>query len=98
MAALLALPFGVVALPGPLSPSMLGITLALALLVPLLPYAFEMIALRRLPTSTFGILMSLEPAMAVLAGRVVLGQVMSAAQLLGTALVVSASVGVTMRR
>ncbi len=57
-----------------------------------------MIALRRLPTCTFGILMSLEPAMAVLAGRVVLGQVMSAAQLLGTALVVLASVGVTLRR
>ena len=98
VAALLALPFGLVALPGPLSPSMFGITLGLALLVPLLPYAFEMIALRRLPTSTFGILMSLEPAMAVLAGRVVLGQVMSAAQLLGTALVVLASVGVTLRR
>jgi len=98
VAALLALPFGVTTLQGPLSPSMFGITLALALLVPLLPYAFEMIALRRLPTSTFGILMSLEPAIAVLAGRVVLGQVLSAAQLLGTALVVLASVGVTMRR
>jgi inner membrane transporter RhtA len=98
VAALLALPFGLVELPGSLSPSMLGATLALALLVPLLPYAFEMTALRRLPTSTFGILMSMEPAMAVLAGRVVLGQVMSAAQLLGTALVVLASVGVTLRK
>ena len=46
----------------------------LALLIPLLPYVFELIALRRLPTALFGVIMSLEPAIAALLGFVILGQ------------------------
>lgn len=67
----------------------------LALLVPLIPYALEMIALRRMSTSSFGILMSLEPALGALAGFLVLSQPMTALQVGGTLLVVAASAGAT---
>jgi inner membrane transporter RhtA len=67
----------------------------LALLVPLLPYALEMTALRRMPTASFGILMSLEPAIGALAGFVILAQPMTILQMMGTALVVTASAGAT---
>src|SRR5450830_1923375 len=66
----------------------------LALFVPLLPYGLEMVALRRMPASSFGILMSAEPAVGALAGYVVLAQPMIPMQFVGTALVVSASLGV----
>jgi inner membrane transporter RhtA len=58
-----------------------------------IPYSFELEALRRIATSVFGVLMSLEPAMAALAGLLVLGQSLSARALVGIALVVIASVG-----
>lgn len=67
----------------------------LALLVPLIPYALEMIALRRMSTASFGILMSLEPAIGALAGFLVLSQPMTALQVAGTVLVVAASAGAT---
>ncbi len=50
-------------------------------------------ALRRIATSVFGVLMSLEPAMAALAGFLVIGQSLSVRELIGIALVVVASVG-----
>jgi inner membrane transporter RhtA len=56
-----------------------------------LPYSLELIALRRLAPHLFGILLSLEPAVAALAGLIVLGQQLSVPQLLGMALVVAAS-------
>lgn len=58
-----------------------------------IPYSFEVEALRRIKTSVFGVLMSIEPAMAALAGLIVLGQGLAARELLGIALVVVASVG-----
>jgi inner membrane transporter RhtA len=67
----------------------------LALLVPLLPYALEMTALRRMPTASFGILMSLEPAIGAAAGFVILTQPMTLLQMAGTTLVVLASAGAT---
>jgi len=69
--------------------------IGLAILVPLLPYALEMIALRRMTMSSFGILMSLEPAIGALAGFLVLSQPMTMAQIAGTVLVVAASAGAT---
>jgi inner membrane transporter RhtA len=78
-----------------MSPEGLGMMLGLALLVPLIPYALEMIALRRMPVAAFGILMSLEPALGALAGFLVLSQPMTPLQMLGTGLVVAASAGVT---
>jgi inner membrane transporter RhtA len=67
----------------------------LAVLVPLLPYTLELIALRRMPTASFGILMSLEPAIAAVAGFIILAQPMTLLQMAGTALVVAASAGAT---
>ncbi|MBV8711096.1 MAG: EamA family transporter, partial [Solirubrobacterales bacterium] len=58
-----------------------------------IPYSFEIEALRRIKTSVFGVLMSIEPAMAAVAGLIVLGQGLAARELLGIALVVAASVG-----
>jgi inner membrane transporter RhtA len=58
-----------------------------------IPYSFELEALRRIPAHVFGVLMSLEPAMAALAGLIVLGQGLSGRAVLGVALVVAASIG-----
>lgn len=60
-----------------------------------IPYACELVALRSLRPSTFGVLMSLEPAAATLAGFVVVGEVLSAPQLVAIGCVVAASVGAT---
>jgi len=95
VAAVVAAPFGLSRAAEAFNPEGLGTMLGLAILVPLLPYALEMIALRRMPTSAFGVLMSLEPALGALAGFLVLGQPMTPFQMLGTALVVAASAGVT---
>ena len=55
-----------------------------------------MSALNALPARTFGILMSLEPAVAALAGRIFLGEILSRAQWLAVALVIAASAGSTL--
>jgi len=78
-----------------LHPAFLGIGAAAALLSSVIPYSLETEALRRLPAGVFGVLMSLEPAVAALAGFIVLGQHLSARDLVAIALVVVASVGAT---
>jgi inner membrane transporter RhtA len=65
--------------------------LGIALLSSVLPYSLELLALRRLDPRVFGILLSLEPAAAALAGWLVLGQSLTGHQLTGMALVVVAS-------
>ncbi|WP_372666028.1 EamA family transporter [Amycolatopsis kentuckyensis] len=67
--------------------------LGLAVLLPVVPFSLEMLALRRLTTSAFGTLMSLEPAIALVIGLVVLHQVPDAAAVAGVAFVVVAGVG-----
>jgi inner membrane transporter RhtA len=62
-----------------------------------IPYSFENEALRRIATNVFGVLMSLEPAMAALAGFIVLGQSLSARECAGIALVIVASAGASRR-
>lgn len=62
----------------------------LAILLPVIPFALEMLALRRMTHNAFGTLMSLEPAIGVLLGLVILGQVMSPTQLAGVAIVIVA--------
>lgn len=71
---------------------------AVAILSSVLPYSLELLALRSLSQQVFGILLSLEPAAAALAGLLVLGQTLDAAQLLGMALVIAASAMVLGRR
>jgi inner membrane transporter RhtA len=67
-----------------------------ALLSSAIPYTLEMIALKQLPARTFGILMSLEPAVAALAGLAFLGEFLSPVQWLAVALVIAASTGSTL--
>ena len=95
VAALVATPFGFSGAVPKLDAFGLVEMVGLAILVPLLPYTLELIALRRMPTASFGILMSLEPAIAALAGFVILAQPMTFLQMAGTALVVAASAGAT---
>jgi len=67
--------------------------LAVAVLSTALPLSLEMEALRRLPSHVFGVMMSLEPAMAATVGFVVLSQDLSAGQVVAIGLVVAASAG-----
>jgi inner membrane transporter RhtA len=66
--------------------------LGIALLSSAIPYSLELLALRHLSAGTFGVLLSLEPAAAALAGLLVLSQVLSPVQVAGMGLVVVASV------
>lgn len=68
---------------------------AVGLLSSVIPYSCELVALRTLKASTFGILMSLEPAAAALAAALVLGEVLSVVQLLALACVMVAVAGAT---
>ena len=90
VATVVTLPFGVASVPS-WTPEMMLKGFGIAVLSSVLPYSLELLALRRLSAKVFGILLSLEPAFAALAGLVVLGQVLSPTQLLGMALVVTAS-------
>jgi inner membrane transporter RhtA len=67
--------------------------LGLAVLLPVIPFALELLALRRLTTAAFGTLMSLEPAIALVIGLLVLHQVPGWAPLVGVAFVVAAGIG-----
>jgi inner membrane transporter RhtA len=71
----------------------LAVGLAVGLLSSAIPYSLELEALRRLPESTFGVLMSLEPAVAALVGFAFLDQTLPARELVAIALVVIASAG-----
>lgn len=74
------------------TPEVLGLGLAVALLSSAIPYSLELVALRHLAAGVFGVLLSLEPAVAALAGLLLLGQRLDPGQLGGMALVVCASV------
>jgi inner membrane transporter RhtA len=92
VAAALVTPVGIATAHAPaLTGSVLAGGVGIALLSSVLPYSLELLALRSIPPAVFGILLSLEPAVAALAGLVVLHQVLAVPQLLGMALVVAAS-------
>jgi inner membrane transporter RhtA len=99
VAALLVLPVGV-AQGGSdlLRADVLAVGLAVAIMSSVIPYSLELEALRRLPARVFGVLMSLEPAAAALAGLAILGQVMGVNEWAGLALVALASAGATRTR
>lgn len=80
--------------------SLLPLGLAIAVLSTALPYSLEMIALTRMPTRTFGTLMSMEPALAALSGMVFLGETLTSTQTLALGAIILASMGstLTMRR
>ena len=94
VAAVLLIPVGVAdAGADLLQPAVLAVGAAVALLSSVIPYTLELEALRRLPAGVFGVLMSLEPAVAALAGFVVLGEALGARELVAIALVAAASAG-----
>ncbi len=90
VASVVTLPFGLASVPS-WTPGILAKGLGIAVLSSVLPYSLELLALRRLSAQVFGILLSLEPAAAAVAGLLVLGQHLDPVQLLGMALVVAAS-------
>ncbi|WP_448954655.1 EamA family transporter [Labrys neptuniae] len=92
-AALISTPLGLYDTGGALPGGLAWQTAGLAILTPLLPYALEMMALRRLSSATFGILMSAEPGIGALSGYVILGDLLSLQQIAGIALVMVASAG-----
>ena len=74
-------------------PWILAAGAAVAILSSVIPYSLELEALRRIPPGVFGVLMSLEPAVAALAGFVVLGEELVPRELVAILLVVAASAG-----
>ena len=76
-----------------LTPRLVLVGLGLAVLLPVVPFALELLALRRLTTAAFGTLMALEPAFALVIGLVVLAQVPHPLAVVGIGLVVAAGVG-----
>jgi len=88
------LPFGVAQAGGSLlGREALVVGAAVGLLSTAIPYSLELEALRRIEPHVFGVLMSLEPAAAALAGLVILGQQLTARELVGVVLVMAASMG-----
>jgi inner membrane transporter RhtA len=78
---------------GQLTGELVLVGLGLAILLPVVPFTLELLALRRLTTGAFGTLMALEPAFALVIGFVALHQVPSALAALGVGFVVAAGVG-----
>ncbi|WIE62536.1 EamA family transporter [Curtobacterium sp. MCLR17_032] len=98
VAMVVALPFGlrsaVAGVAG--DPTLLVVFAVVGLLSSVLPYALEMSALRRMPTRVFGVLQSLGPAIAALAGLVVLREALSVLEVVALVCVTAASAGVTL--
>jgi inner membrane transporter RhtA len=91
-----ALPFGISSAgTAMLDPVVLAAAAAVALMSSVIPYSLELEALRRMPPRVFGILMSMEPAVAAVAGLVLLGEHLKPAQWVAVCCVVIASVGST---
>jgi inner membrane transporter RhtA len=96
VAALVTLPFGLAASERVAAePRLLVVALGVALLSSIVPFSLELEALRRMPVRVFGVLMSLEPAIAALVGLVLLGEALGLREAAAIGLVVTASVGAT---
>jgi len=96
-ATLLILPFGLLSNKiGNLNPKYLAMGTALALLSSAIPFTLEMKALKHIPSRTFSILMSLEPAVAAICGLIFLQEYLSFKECLAIAAVIIASVGSTL--
>jgi inner membrane transporter RhtA len=93
VAAVVAAPFGAWPAIHGLTPATALQGLGLALLVPLLAFAFEMSALRRMSVTAFGTLMALEPGIGTTFGLLLLAQTPSPVQVVGVALVIAAGIG-----
>ncbi|MFK3775337.1 threonine/homoserine exporter RhtA [Pseudomonas sp. NPDC089406] len=97
IAALFVAPIGIVhAGSALLTPALLPVALAVAVLSTALPYSLEMVALTRMPARTFGTLMSIEPAFGALSGLLFLGEKLTLWQWLAILAIITASVGATL--
>lgn len=97
IAAVVAVPVGVVHAGGALfSLKLIPVALGVAVLSTALPYTLEMMAMTRLPTRTFGVLMSIEPALGALLGLAFLGELLTSVQWLAVGAIILASVGTTL--
>jgi inner membrane transporter RhtA len=98
IAGLLILPVGVAHAGGALlSPDLLPLAMGVALLSAAIPFSLELYALPRLPARTFAVFTSLEPAFGVLAGFLILGEVLAGTQIAGVAMVMTAAAGAAWR-
>lgn len=98
-AALLTVPLGVLAHPHSfLDPTVLACGLGVALLCTVMANSLELRALRGIPSRVFGVLVSLEPAVAALAGLVLLDEYLAVQQWLAITAIVTASIGITTTR
>jgi inner membrane transporter RhtA len=98
-AAICAAPFGVIQAGARLFDfSLIPLALTVAVLSSALPYSLEMLALKRLPAQSFGILMSVEPAIAALSGFLLLNEKLSSIQWVAIACIMTASFGSVLRR
>ena len=94
VAAVVAVPVGVVRAGAAMgSPSAAGVGLAVAVLSGVVPFSLEMVALRRLPKRTFGVLLSMDPAVCTLGGWIVNGERLTAVQAVAVAVVTTAAAG-----
>jgi len=95
-ASFIVVPFGIArAGSALLSPQLAMLGLAVAVLSSAIPYSLELYAMKKLPKQTFGILLSIEPAIGAISGWLILGEKLSTTQLLAIACIVVASVGST---
>ena len=98
LAGLLLLPVGIAhAGFSLLSLELLPLSLAVGLLSAAVPFSLELYALTRLPARTFAVFTSLEPAFAVIAGFMLLGEVLAPGQVLGVGTVMVAAAGAAWR-
>ena len=94
ISAVIVVPAGVLSAPPALfSRSVMLFGLAVGILSTALPYALDMVALTRLPARTFGVLMSLDPAVGALCGRVFLDEQLTVLQWTAIVLIILASAG-----
>jgi inner membrane transporter RhtA len=97
IATLIMLPLGIHAGGSALlKPSILTLALGIAILGVILPYSLEFKALSRLPPRVYGVLISIEPAIAALVGLLFLGEQLEFRNLVAIAMVTTAAMGVTL--